>query len=98
MGSSRGKGVAAVAAPGFNLVLLADGSVLSWGANDEGQLGLGPLGVLPRAGTAMPPVPVPTPSRTLSGVRQLAALDPNRMTPMDALQHVSAWIEALRGE
>jgi alpha-tubulin suppressor-like RCC1 family protein len=65
--------VAAAAGEKFALVLLADGSVMSWGDNSEGQLGLGPAGVFPRPGQAMPPVPVPSRVPGLTGVRQIAA-------------------------
>ncbi len=65
--------VAAAAGEKFALVLLGDGSVMSWGDNSEGQLGLGPTGVLPRPGQAMPPVPVPSRVTGLTGVRQIAA-------------------------
>ncbi len=65
--------VAAAAGEKFALVLLADGSVMSWGDDSEGQLGLGPAGVFPRPGQAMPPVPVPSHVPGLTGVRQIAA-------------------------
>jgi len=65
--------VAAAAGENFSLLLLADGSVLSWGDNTEGQLGHGPAGVFPRPGQAMPPVPAPSPVAGLSHVTQVAA-------------------------
>jgi len=65
--------VAAAAGPGFSFVILADGSVLAWGENGEGQLGIGAPGYLPKPGTAMPPVPTPTRIAGLTGVRQIAA-------------------------
>lgn len=65
--------VAAAAGEAFSLVLLADGSVMSWGANGEGQLGHGPPGVLPRPGQAMPPVPAPARVVGLDRVTQIAA-------------------------
>lgn len=53
------------AAKDFSLLLRANGTVLAWGANDAGQLGIGATGAaVPR------PTPVP-----LSHVRQLAAGD-----------------------
>lgn len=65
--------VTAAAGEEFSLVLLADGSVLSWGANAEGQLGHGPAGAFPRPGQAMPPVPVPAKVVGLDRVTQIAA-------------------------
>ncbi len=65
--------VAVVAGEEFNLVLLADGTVMSWGANLEGQLGLGPAGVMPRAGQAMPTVTTPTRVPGLANVTAIAA-------------------------
>lgn len=53
-------------------VLRADGTVLAWGENHEGQLGLGTPGVLPKVWDIIQAVPAPTPVPGLTGVRQLA--------------------------
>ncbi|MEK6815315.1 MAG: hypothetical protein AABY65_11315 [Nitrospirota bacterium] len=55
-------------------VLRADGTVLAWGENNAGQLGLGVPGVLPKSWEVIKPVPVPTPVPGLAGVRQLATV------------------------
>ncbi|MDH4064420.1 MAG: hypothetical protein OEW19_08465, partial [Acidobacteriota bacterium] len=65
--------VAAAAGENFSLLLLSDGTVLSWGENGEGQLGHGPVGTFPRPGQAMPPVPSPRAVVGLSGVTQIVA-------------------------
>ncbi len=65
--------IAAAAGQHFSLLLLADGTVLSWGENGEGQLGHGPVGTFPRPGQAMPPVPTPARVAGLSGVTQIVA-------------------------
>ncbi|MGE0463911.1 MAG: hypothetical protein AB7Q16_21300 [Vicinamibacterales bacterium] len=65
--------VAAAAGENFSLLLLADGTVLSWGENGEGQLGHGPAGTFPRPGQAMRPVPTPRAVVGLRGVTQVVA-------------------------
>jgi alpha-tubulin suppressor-like RCC1 family protein len=52
------------AGPNFSLLLRTNGTVLAWGANSQGQLGIGVSGEA---------VPRPTPIPLLSHVRQLAA-------------------------
>lgn len=61
------------AAGDSSYVLRTDGTVLAWGENHAGQLGLGARGVLPKSWEVIKPVPVPTPVPGLAGVRQLAA-------------------------
>lgn len=57
----------------YSLLLRADGTVLAWGENTAGQLGLGTPGVLPKSWEILQPVPKPTSIPGLSRVRQLAA-------------------------
>jgi len=57
----------------FTLVRMADGTVMSWGEAEAGQLGLGKPGVRPRPGTPMEKVWTPTRIPGLKGVRQVAA-------------------------
>jgi alpha-tubulin suppressor-like RCC1 family protein len=65
--------IAAAAGQHFSLLLLADGTVRSWGENGDGQLGHGPAGTFPRPGQAMPPVPTPARVVGLTGVTQVVA-------------------------
>lgn len=55
-----------------SFVLRADGTVLAWGENHAGQLGLGTPGVLPKSWDVIKPVSTPTPVPGLAGVRQVA--------------------------
>jgi len=55
-----------------SFVLRADGSVLAWGENHVGQLGLGAPGVLLKPWEVIKPVPSPTTIPGLARVRQLA--------------------------
>ncbi len=64
--------VEGAAAGDSSYVLRADGTVLAWGENHAGQLGLGTPGVLPKSWEVIKPVPAPTPVPGLAGVRQLA--------------------------
>jgi alpha-tubulin suppressor-like RCC1 family protein len=54
-------------------VLLEDGTVVSWGSNDEGQLGNGPMGASGESGRYPKPSATPVKVTGLSGVIQIAA-------------------------
>jgi alpha-tubulin suppressor-like RCC1 family protein len=53
--------------------LLEDGTVVSWGTNDEGQLGNGPMGATGRSGLYPAPSVTPVKVTGLTGVIQIAA-------------------------
>jgi alpha-tubulin suppressor-like RCC1 family protein len=53
--------------------LLEDGTVVSWGTNDEGQLGNGPMGASGESGRYPKPSPTPVKVTGLSGIIQIAA-------------------------
>ena len=53
--------------------LLEDGTVVSWGTNDEGQLGNGPMGASGESGRYPKPSVTPVTVTGLSGVIQIAA-------------------------
>lgn len=55
------------------LLLRRDGTVLAWGANHNGQLGLGVKGSVPEFGKIARPVLTPTRVPGLEGVRKVAA-------------------------
>jgi len=57
----------------FTLLRMADGTVMSWGEAEAGQLGLGEPGVRPRPGTPIEKVWTPRRIPGLKGVRQVAA-------------------------
>ena len=54
-------------------VLLEDGTVVSWGSNDEGQLGNGPMGASGESGRYPKPSVTPVKVTGLSGVIQIVA-------------------------
>jgi hypothetical protein len=64
--------VGAAAGENYILLLRRDGTVLGWGANGNGQLGLGAKGTVPEFGKIPKPVLRPTQVPDLAGVRQLA--------------------------
>ncbi|MEO5740493.1 MAG: hypothetical protein ABIS29_07865, partial [Vicinamibacterales bacterium] len=53
--------------------LLEDGSIVSWGTNDEVQLGNGPMGASGEPGTYPKPSVTPVPVTGLNGIIQIAA-------------------------
>jgi len=71
--SGVGPAVDAAAGEHFTLLLMADGTVMSWGESKAGQLGLGKPGVRPRPGTPIEKTLTPTRIPGLRGVRQVAA-------------------------
>jgi hypothetical protein len=68
-----GKALQAALGESSQYVLLEDGTVMSWGSNDEGQLGNGPMGASGQLGTYPKPSPTPVAVTGLTGVIQIAA-------------------------
>ncbi|MBZ5703099.1 MAG: hypothetical protein LAN84_14800 [Acidobacteriia bacterium] len=81
---------------GSFLLLLADGTVLSWGKNSAGQLA---LGINPKSGDDPSPVPHPTRVPFLVHVRQLAIAD-NGTFALALLEDgtVRSWGAAFNGQ
>ncbi|MDQ6945231.1 MAG: FG-GAP-like repeat-containing protein [Actinomycetota bacterium] len=94
-GLGAGSGVVAVAAgAGFSLALKADGSVMSWGSNDQGVLGTGTYGT-----NQLSAGPVRNDGNTgpLTGVKTLVAADRHVLAQMSD-GSVEVWGSDQEGE
>ena len=77
--------------------LLEDGTVVAWGANDEGQLGNGPLGASGELGRYPKPSVTPVRVTGLSRIVQIAA-GPKHAVALDRDGTVWAWGRRDNGE